>query len=339
MARTIDHSGFTTVELLVALVLTLVVVGAAIGLMNPHALAARLQPDVVDAQQRLRVATDVLLRDFYVAGAGVDSGPMAGPLRLYLPPVIPRRAGPRFADPPDVALADAVTILHVPSSSSQTVLGLALNSGLASLFPHAGCPIAQPACGFGAGDGLVLFDDQGHFDVFTVLAASGSEATLRHRGQQGAFAFPAGTFAATVEVRSYYFDAAAGQLRVSDGDQSDQPVVDGLSRLSFEYAGSPAPPRSPKPPLGTANCLFDATGVPEPGLATLTPGADGFAALPHALLVDGPWCGAGATRFDADLLRIRRIRVTLAAGRLGRPVGRDPAVTVDVAPRNLADQP
>jgi len=339
MPRRTHDSGFTIVELLVAMALTLVVVGAAIGLMNPQVLSARLQPDVVDARQRLRVAADIMLRDLYVAGAGLDSGPSAGPLGLYLPPIIPRRIGTRFADPPSVALPDVVTILHAPASPSQTVLGLALTSGTASLVAHSGCPIGQPACGFGGGDGLILFDDRGHFDLFTVLAAAGTDVTLRHRGQQGAYAFPAGTFAAEAELRSYYFDAAAGQLRVSDGDMTDQPVVDRLSKLSFEYLGTPAPPQSPKPPLGVANCLFDAAGQPDLALVTLTPGPDGFAALPLALLSDGPWCGAGDTRFDADLLRIRRVRVTLAVGLLGRPVGRDPAATFDVAPRNLADQP
>jgi hypothetical protein len=26
---------------------------------------------------------------------------------------------------------------------------------------------------------------------------------------------------------------------------------------------------------------------------------------------DGPWCGSGDNEFDADLLRIRKVRVTL----------------------------
>ena len=29
------------------------------------------------------------------------------------------------------------------------------------------------------------------------------------------------------------------------------------------------------------------------------------------MFTDGPWCGGGTTRFDADLLRIRLVRVTL----------------------------
>jgi len=36
-----------------------------------------------------------------------------------------------------------------------------------------------------------------------------------------------------------------------------------------------------------------------------------LAALPLAILNDGPWCGDGNNRFDADLFRVRKVRVTL----------------------------
>jgi hypothetical protein len=36
-----------------------------------------------------------------------------------------------------------------------------------------------------------------------------------------------------------------------------------------------------------------------------------LAILPPAMLTDGPWCGSGDNEFDADLLRVRKVRVTL----------------------------
>ncbi|MNC87652.1 hypothetical protein D3C83_33920 [compost metagenome] len=117
-------------------------------------------------------------------------------------------------------------------------------------------------------------------------------------------------------------------------------MVDGLARVAFEYFGSPVPPRLPKPAAGLANCLYDAAGVPDPALITLPAGADGLAALAPAILGDGPWCGAGETRFDADLLRIRRVRVTAAVVVAGSgPGSPPPSVSFDIAPRNLVDQP
>lgn len=332
-----DEGGFSLVEVLVAMLVTLIVVGAAVGLANPHTLAARVQPDSVDAQQRLRTVVEVLSHDLYDVGAGVDTGTLAGPLGRFLPPVIPRLIGLNHADPPGLIRQDAITLLRVPEAGAQSALSTPLVMPTARLLALPGCPVTRPACGLAPGDGLVLFDDQGHFDMFSVISALGLNADLRHRGLQPASVYPAGSQAAEAELRSYYFDAAQRQLRFSDGDATDQPVVDGLTRVTFEYFGSPAPPRLPKPAAGVANCLYDAAGVPDPTLLTLAAGSDGLAALTPAMLGDGPWCGAGDTRFDADLLRIRRVRVTAAAA-ISAP-GRPVSITFDIAPRNLADQP
>jgi hypothetical protein len=335
--RRSDEGGFSLVEVLAAMFLTLVVVGAAIGLANPHTLAARVQPDSVDAQQRLRTVVDVLSEELYDVGAGVDTGTLAGPLGRFLPPVIPRLMGLNRSDPPGLVRQDAMTLLRVPAAGAQSALSAPLVMPTARLLALPGCPATLPACGLTPGDGLVVFDDQGHFDVFSVISALGLDADLRHRGLQAAYGYAAGSQAAEAELRSYYFDAAQRQLRFSDGDATDQPVVDGLVRVAFEYFGSPAPPRLPKPAAGVANCLYDAAGVPDPTLITLPAGSDGLATLTLAMLGDGPWCGAGDTRFDRDLLRIRRVRVTAAAATSvpGRPV----SITFDIAPRNLADQP
>ena len=83
--------------------------------------------------------------------------------------------------------------------------------------------------------------------------------------------------------------------------------------------------------------------------------------IPPAHMTDGPWCpDAGArNRFDADLLRIRRVRFTLrvqaalpslrgpagalfANGGFARGAGRsvpDLEVTLDVTPRNVKLEP
>ncbi len=103
-----------------------------------------------------------------------------------------------------------------------------------------------------------------------------------------------------------------------------------------------------------ANCLHDATGTATAGLATLAADDGSLARLPLASFTDGPWCGEGASRFDADLLRIRRIRVAVrvqaaqdsfrAAGpgflvpgssRGGPAALADFTLSRDIVPRNL----
>ena len=63
------------------------------------------------------------------------------------------------------------------------------------------------------------------------------------------------------------------------------------------------------------NCVFinDGTPTPAPRLATLGGAGSGLIKLTAAQLTDGPWCpnATNVNRFDADLLRIRKIVVTL----------------------------
>jgi hypothetical protein len=77
--------------------------------------------------------------------------------------------------------------------------------------------------------------------------------------------------------------------------------------------------------------------------------------LPVAMFADGPWCGSGSSQFDADLLRVRTVRVSLrvqAVSAAFRGVGPafvrpgssrggyrmlpDGVFTFDVSPANLA---
>jgi hypothetical protein len=96
--------------------------------------------------------------------------------------------------------------------------------------------------------------------------------------------------------------------------------------------------------------------MPAPTLPVIGAG-DALVPLAAAMLTDGPWCpdADNPNRFDADLLRVRRVRVTLrvesAAASLRGPAGPlfvhagsssgghsflpDHEIRFDVAPRNL----
>jgi hypothetical protein len=117
-----------------------------------------------------------------------------------------------------------------------------------------------------------------------------------------------------------------------DGNASDVAIADNIVALTFEYFGEAVPP------------------VPNAGLVPLT-GAE---------LSDGPWRPDAVSpgRYDADLLRVRRIGVTLrvqapaafraSAGNLFLRTGTsgrserflpDQEVRFDVSPRNLKPAP
>jgi hypothetical protein len=82
--------------------------------------------------------------------------------------------------------------------------------------------------------------------------------------------------------------------------------------LQVDYFGDPNPPLEPKPAPGAgANCLYDANGNYTNAMPVLAADEGSLAALPLAMFKNGPWCGSGDTEFDADLLRVRKVRVTL----------------------------
>ena len=184
------------------------------------------------------------------------------------------------------------------------------------------------------------------------------------------------------------------RLRHYDGYQSDLPIVDNVVDFRVEFFGDPLPPQvikpasdpvgpwttyGPKPPpLGVdntgdkwaagENCIFKvdpASGlqVARPEIQTLGTATAEPVLMPASMLTDGPWCPAdtnvaGAAmpnKYDADMLRVRKVRITLRvqvsnavlrgpAGTLFRHAGTsrggeryvpDQEIRYEIAPRNL----
>ena len=173
------------------------------------------------------------------------------------------------------------------------------------------------------------------------------------------------------------------------GAGGDVPLVDHIVALQFDYYGDRQPPmltgKAPSDPMGPwttygppppalgqqiptngypagENCTFmvdPVTGVQVPRLDVLgtSSAANTLVQLTGPQFTDGPWCpdSLNANRWDADLLRIRRIGVTLrvesANARMRGPAGvlfahggtsrnasrwlPDLQVTFQVSPRNL----
>jgi hypothetical protein len=311
-------------ESLVALALTLVLIGSAMSLVSTNSSLASAAPDMLDVQQRARLGADAIARHLLGAGAGLSVGTHAGPLVASFAPILPRRLG-LSGDPYSVARPDAITIVSA-TTPAQSVLLLPMTSALDNLQVDAsiGCPAGTQVCGLRQGSTALIFDGGGVFDLVGVLGLQGNVATIEHH-QQGSpvFAYPAGAAVAEAEQHTFYFDAPNLQLRQSDGAHSDVPLVDNVVAVAFEYFGS-AP--------GGGGALVD---------------------LPLSNFTDGPWRGVGSNRYDADLLRIRLVRVVIRVqasnpmlrgtsgsfavpgqARGARTIS-DYTVRLDVSPRNL----
>ena len=333
------EEGFSLVEMLIAVGVMLAVTGGIFSVMNPIHGAFQAQPELSDMQQRLRVSTGALYRDLLMAGAGSDIGSQRGSLGDFFAAVLPFRRGLVKGDRPGTFTSDTITILYVPLTSSQTTISqpMPAGSGEARVNAGAGCPIDDPLCGFAKSMDVVIYDDRGPSATFTVTALQDGGLTLRHNQVDSSTWFGAGAKIAQLTSATYWLNATTNQLMHYDGSLSDVPVADNVVSLRFEYYGEPQPPTlkhpggdddsmtyGPKPPplevpSGTywppgESCTVQViAGVQTARLETLGAGSRSLVRLDEAILTDGPWCPDPdePNRWDADLLRVRTIRVTI----------------------------
>ena len=378
--------GFSLLELTIAMGIMLTVTASVFSLMNPAQGAFSAQPEVSDMQQRLRVGTDTLYKDLVMAGGGAYQGSMGGSLGNYFASVLPRRIGTINEDAPTVFKTDTITLIYVPPTIAQTTLavhGPSLNSSEIGVNKEAGCPPSDDLCGFKIGMTVMMYDASGNYDIFTITNVQSNALHLQHNSDNLTYTgYDANTTKIVQAANFVYYlktDVATGTYQLmfyNGGTAADVPVVDNVVALNFDYYADPQPPTwvsptkavtdtkgpwttyGPKPTApGVANCIFDAATPPGPLLPALGVMGSGLVKLTGAQMTDGPWCpnAASANRWDADLLRVRKVAVTLrvqaAAATLRGPAGTlftrggtsrggdrfvpDQEIRFEVSPRNL----
>jgi len=169
-------TGFSLIELMVAMLITLIVSGAMFGLLSTGHNAFRREPELSDRQQNIRVAMDVISRDVVNAGSNMPAFLQVF-TRTDTPPAGPTLNGNGGAATPWVgslgAAAAATRGGGDPSTNADVLEVLAAEDECPS---HTLDPAAvQPAPGAGgayttlerpascAGAGLALLTDNSNF--------------------------------------------------------------------------------------------------------------------------------------------------------------------------------
>jgi len=310
-----SQAGYTLAELLISTAIMITVTGAIFSLLDPAQSSGQVQPEVADMQQRMRVGSETLFKELVMAGAGPYQGATTGSLINFFAPILPRRTGRINPDPTEGAASfrsDVITLSYIPNSYTQTTIRQAMPPNSVELKVNAqpNCPKRDPLCGFETGMSVIIFDPSGNFDTFTITQTQSDAAHLQHRGQRWTHTYAVGAAVTQIVSHTYYLNRTTNQLMRYDGGAQEVPLVDNVVDLRFDYFGEPRPPVLPKPPLGVANCLYDAAGNYR-NLPTLAATDGSLAELTPAMLTDGPYCGSGTNQFDADLLRVRKVRVAL----------------------------
>jgi len=296
--------GVALLELLIATCVALTTLAIISTALPPVLDVVRAVPEATDLQQRAR-GTEAVVADLVGnVGAGADLIG-EGPLTHAVPALIPRRVL-GSPDPAGTAWADRVSLMHVEARAAQAPLASAVPAGslVVPLTWHPACG-THASCGFRRGDLVIVYSRTGAMVISTLAAVQGLVLTLDTPPDQ-VLTLPA--FAAAVVVRTLSFDAVKQQLRLSANAAASQPVTDDVVGMRVRYYGTAAAPRWPAT-AGTDTCAVLADGTPRLGLLGPVPGPP--VELTVTDFMDGPWCGAGGWRFDADLLRVRAVRIWL----------------------------
>lgn len=373
--------GFTLVELLVAALLTLVVLAIAFGVVGPARASFDRDAAGSDVAQRLRVGLQALADDVRGAGAGAA---LAGHIRLPdSVPVVEPLASLDGTEASDGNL-HALRIVTISATAAQSRLRepVTAATGPIRLRPPPICSSASAVCGFDAGATVMIFDETATYDLVDIHAIDSFDLSLVPASPLvGRYRADATLAAADIVTYGLAPEEAGGQRLVKvTAAGAAMPLLDHVVEFAVSVYGTAVPPAlavegrppayGPRPPPLGEDDDRDPWGAGEN--CTIALGEDGrrVARLPELgtegqlvpltpdMLRDGPWCpGDGSPRrFDADLLRIRRVdlrvRVEVASAMLRGPAGAlfrragqggrasawvpDGELRLSIVPRNLA---
>jgi hypothetical protein len=240
-ARRCRHArsaGFTTLELLIATTLLMVITAGVAAMAGPMRDLAERSMGRADGTGGARFALDRIVSDLREAGSPPSLLPAGARFDALLTTILTLEGlGSAVPRSPGAA----VRTLSVPHLAPQGVLAAPAVAGsvLLQLDPASPCTAVSPVCGFVAGTNAVLLDSA-HAAIVAIQAVGpASEVRLQ---SPLATAFDAGTTLASIVSTTYGLrseaDGSWRLVRVRDG--TEQPLLDHV--VSFSVAASGADP-------------------------------------------------------------------------------------------------
>jgi hypothetical protein len=233
--RLLRESAFTTIELLVASSLLLVVTGAIAAMALPMRDAVERSLGRADLTGSSRFAVERLLADLREAGSPPTVTPAGARLEAMMPPVVTLQdLQTHLAQSP----GRAVQIASVPALAPQGELAAPVTAGTVSLPLNltSRCTAVGLACGFRPGMTAVLFDAS-RFAILSVQSVD-DVGTVRVAAPVND-GFAAGSVLAALSISVYGLrlnaDGSSRLVRVRQG--SEQPILDHVVDFAIEQTG------------------------------------------------------------------------------------------------------
>jgi prepilin-type N-terminal cleavage/methylation domain-containing protein len=325
--------GFSMIELLIALTVSALLVAALVTALAPARAAFDATPATLELQQRARLGLEFVASAMRSAGtqlSGSDQPLVAGGT---IPAVIPELASGA------TSAFSEIEVFSVIAGGARGVLGRDQPGAGApmTLMPGGGCPRTPDVCGFTVGALAAISDGQGRFDVFEVGSTDAAQMSLTAANPLstayliGARLFEVDTFRFSLGVQP---DGSKSLIRTTWSGAA-QPVVDGVSDFAITLVGEASAPQitwdgvsgwaeyGPQPPAlawrdgqgawpAGESCMVWRDAIGPKSRLTDRGGKGTLVPLARSDLEDGPWCAGGSTgSYDADLLRIRHVNISL----------------------------
>ena len=194
---TADESGFSLLELMVAGLISLFVVGGVMTMLVELNDIHRDSQQLIDTQQSARIAMDQLQRDIQIAGVG---------LLWLLPPtpvIIPRADG------------------GIDIRQNQ---GGIMAAFVADMTGNNDAFSVDDVTGFMPGMQVAVYDAGGSIDFVTITAVDGGNDRLSHTGASKAYTVANGSAVARILTISYFLQNNAGVFTMVRQEDNNTPA-------------------------------------------------------------------------------------------------------------------
>lgn len=227
------QQGFTLIELMIGLVITLVIIGGAFTVLTSTEQFTKSNERTVDTQQNVRVAMDLMARDIKMAGFGMVGAVGTCAIGGTPAAIVPVNS---TSGPDQIRVVAPLGSAASPSWTIANVGGVGGPNGFSTLDLPAGAMANMTAAGLGIGSVISLAG----VVTTTVTAVSGN--TISFTGTSaipGPAAFPAGTPVYLLQCVTYDVGttlAACGNGSTPCLRRNGFLIADGVEDIQFEYA-------------------------------------------------------------------------------------------------------
>ena len=208
-----DEAGYNLIELMVAMLVSTLVVGGVLMMLNAVQDVHRDSQEMIDAQQSARISVEQIQRDLQLAGVGLVW--LVPPLPLIVPQV-----------------DGGFQVRH-----NQSGVTASLATNMAN--PNDAFTV-DDVTGFAIGQSIAIYDSTGALDMVDITGIDAANDRIMHGGASKAYTVADGTALAWIQTITYGVDVQDRLTRQVDNEGA-YPIAGNVVGLVVAYWNSDTP--------------------------------------------------------------------------------------------------